>query len=331
MRDDEGDPVSIVQEGRLAWTGGQYTVFRACLGVCLLIQFALLGPQGAGGWSREPWVGKGMLVVSSGLSILLAIGWRDRAAAVILCAAWAVQLVRSPLSSIPGAPYFVCLLLAHAAMPPAPFGSVAAVGRVDPKGDWRFPPFLWVAAWLLLLGMHLWSVLSVDVAELSISTGISLGMGMVILHFFTFNPAWVKPLVARGPETLFYDGGCGLCHRAVRFVLAEDFREDAFVFAPLHGETFERMVPPERRAELPDSIVVVTEDGRVLTRSSAVIHILRRLGGLWRVIAEVARFVPAVVRDAAYDFIARIRSRIFAKPTDVCPVLPPSLRDRMAP
>jgi hypothetical protein len=46
---------------------------------------------------------------------------------------------------------------------------------------------------------------------------------MVMLHFFTFDPAWVKPFGAE-TEMIFYDGHCGLCHRAVRFVLAEDRR-----------------------------------------------------------------------------------------------------------
>ena len=39
-------------------------------------------------------------------------------------------------------------------------------------------------------------------------------------------------------EIIFYDGHCGLCHAAVRFVVARDDREEGFVFAPLGGETF---------------------------------------------------------------------------------------------
>jgi predicted DCC family thiol-disulfide oxidoreductase YuxK len=32
--------------------------------------------------------------------------------------------------------------------------------------------------------------------------------------------------------------------------------------------------------------------------------------------------------NAGYDFIARIRYRLFARPDDVCPILPKHLRDR---
>ncbi|HZH02738.1 MAG TPA: DCC1-like thiol-disulfide oxidoreductase family protein [Myxococcaceae bacterium] len=39
---------------------------------------------------------------------------------------------------------------------------------------------------------------------------------------------------ASDSDILFYDGGCGLCHRAVRFVLARD-PAGRFRFAPLGG------------------------------------------------------------------------------------------------
>ena len=42
--------------------------------------------------------------------------------------------------------------------------------------------------------------------------------------------------------TIFYDGDCGLCHRAVRVVLAADPEGRAFRFAPLGGETFRALM-----------------------------------------------------------------------------------------
>lgn len=133
------------------------------------------------------------------------------------------------------------------------------------------------------------------------------------------------------PEVLFYDGGCGLCHRAVRFVLRADREGRAFRFAPLGGRTFDERVPPAVRAGLPDSIVVRTAEGALLTRSAAAIHVLRRLGGGWRWAAGLLAAVPRGVRDAGYDFVARIRFRLFARPDDACPVVPPALRGRFLP
>ena len=127
---------------------------------------------------------------------------------------------------------------------------------------------------------------------------------------------------------LFYDGHCALCHRAVRFVLRHDRAGTAFRFAPLQGPTFQARVPAERRAGLPDSIVVLTSDGSLLVRSNAFLHILRRLGGGWKALAGVLRIIPRSLRDFVYDFIARVRFRVFGTRRDWCPVVPPEQRAR---
>jgi predicted DCC family thiol-disulfide oxidoreductase YuxK len=130
---------------------------------------------------------------------------------------------------------------------------------------------------------------------------------------------------------LFYDGHCGLCHGAVKFVLKRDRTGRAFRFAPLQGSTFDASVPAERRANLPDSIIVLTNDGSLLARSDAVLHVLRRLGGGWKCLAIVFAVIPRIVRDAAYNFIARIRYGVFGKRDDLCPIMPPDLRARFDP
>ena len=130
---------------------------------------------------------------------------------------------------------------------------------------------------------------------------------------------------------LFYDGHCGLCHRAVKFVLRHDPDGRAFRFAPLQGDTFQALVPPHRRAGLPDSVVILTRDGALLVRSNAFLHIFRELGGGWSVLAGMLQIIPRFVRDAVYDFIARIRYRVFGRRDDWCPVTPPELRARFDP
>ena len=132
------------------------------------------------------------------------------------------------------------------------------------------------------------------------------------------------------PEILFYDGGCGLCHRAVRFVLAAD-RAERFLFAPLQGATFRQRIPEPDRLLLPDSLVLQTTQGQLLTRSAAVLQILTRLGGPWRLLAAVGSLVPRPVRDALYNFVAGIRFRLFARPDDFCPLVPKERRARFLP
>jgi predicted DCC family thiol-disulfide oxidoreductase YuxK len=132
-------------------------------------------------------------------------------------------------------------------------------------------------------------------------------------------------------ETLFYDGHCGLCHRAVKFVLRHDRDGTLFRFAPLQGPTFEAAVPAGQRATLPDSMVMRTLDGRLLLKSDAWLHIMRRLGGVWKLIAVVCGVIPRPIRDWGYDFVAAVRFRIFGRREDLCPLIPPELRRRFDP
>ena len=131
-------------------------------------------------------------------------------------------------------------------------------------------------------------------------------------------------------EIVFYDGTCGLCHGAVRFVLKHD-RRSRFRFAPLGGLTYRSEIPPERRRSLPDSLVVMAENGSIRTRSDGVLHILRALGSGWGVLAGVGAVVPRPLRDAVYDGVARVRRRLFRRPPELCPVVPEEVRDRFLP
>lgn len=147
-------------------------------------------------------------------------------------------------------------------------------------------------------------------------------------RFLTFNSAWPPSLKAGTVDTVFYDGHCGLCHRTVRFLLARDHDGERFRFAPLDSEAFRTSFSERERSEFPESLIVHTGAGEVLTRSTASLYLLRRLGGLWRLLSELLLLVPLGMRDAIYDRIARRRHRLFAAPMEACPLIPPELRSR---
>ena len=140
-------------------------------------------------------------------------------------------------------------------------------------------------------------------------------------------------MLQAAPETeyIFYDGHCGLCHRAVKFALKHDRTGSAFRFAPLQGETIKSLLSSEQRSALPDSFVVLTRDGTLLTRSNASLHVMQRLGGAWKLLANTLSLIPQALRDVVYDFVARVRYRVFGRQDDLCPVLPPDLRARFDP
>ncbi|HJY77741.1 MAG TPA: DCC1-like thiol-disulfide oxidoreductase family protein [Burkholderiales bacterium] len=150
---------------------------------------------------------------------------------------------------------------------------------------------------------------------------------MLLFHLLTFDPAWLKARRAAATETIFYDGTCGFCHRVVRFTLAEN-PDARFQFAPLQGAHFAAALSDKVRAALPDSFVVVTEDGLVLLKSEAVIHLLQRLGGLWLPAAWLLASLPRALRDAGYDIVGRARQRLYRRPASLCPIVTPALRRR---
>lgn len=321
------------------WTGGQYSAWRAVLGAALATHLAGLLPS-AGSFGVAL-----LLVAGVALALCLAVGFAARAAAALL----ALGALYS------GSLFLFTALAAPVLAPGRPYGSIAARGRVNPGGDWSLPPAVYTGAWLALALAHAWAgyahlrsfwgLCGLAFAPLALVAParpwIWLGAGILVLaglmerslailvlHGLTFDPAWLPPRRDASPATLFYDGTCGLCHRAVRFVLAEDRDGRGFRYSPLGSDTFLRLVPPAERAELPDSLVVVTPDGRVRSRSAALREIGFRLGGLWRVLAAAAGLVPAGLLDRVYDWIARMRSGMFARPEDSCPILPPDLRNR---
>jgi len=74
--------------------------------------------------------------------------------------------------------------------------------------------------------------------------------------------------------------------------------------------------------------VLRTSEGKLLTRARGVLHLMERLGGCWRILAIIARLVPAKLLDKLYDDVARIRYRLFQQPSEACPLVGPELRKR---
>lgn len=177
-----------------------------------------------------------------------------------------------------------------------------------------------------------WAVaLAVSALVLALAGWWWAWLGCVAGFALSFDPRWLprhaRPADAE-PELVFYDGDCGFCHKGVRRLANADADSGLFRFAPLAGRTAEKTLTPAQRDALPDSIVVRTEVGKLLTRSDAVAHLCDRLGGRYRAAAWMLRLVPRPVRDFAYDRVAAVRHRLATKPGGACPMMPPGLRER---
>ena len=110
---------------------------------------------------------------------------------------------------------------------------------------------------------------------------------------------------------VLFDGVCNLCQRSVQFILSRD-RTGKFRFASLQGPAGQALL---QRSGLPadhlDSFVLI-DNGKVYTRSSGALRVLRWLGGAWSLL-YIFWIVPKPLRDWIYDQVARRRYRWFGK------------------
>jgi predicted DCC family thiol-disulfide oxidoreductase YuxK len=107
---------------------------------------------------------------------------------------------------------------------------------------------------------------------------------------------------------VFFDGVCTLCNIFIDLLFRLD-KKQVFLVASLQGETF-RQVRGTSEQKL-DSIVL-WHQGQFYYKSEAVIKICSLLGGIWN-LATLAKIIPLVLRDAAYDFVARNRYKWFGQ------------------
>jgi predicted DCC family thiol-disulfide oxidoreductase YuxK len=126
---------------------------------------------------------------------------------------------------------------------------------------------------------------------------------------------------------LFFDGDCAFCSRLVRRVVAFDRHQRVF-FAPLQGKLAAGLDLSGHAAKTGGTMVLMREsDGRIFTRSDALIELARALGGGWR-LTRLARFIPKSLRDTVYGWIADNRYR-FVRKNDVCTIGDPEVRKRL--
>lgn len=137
-----------------------------------------------------------------------------------------------------------------------------------------------------------------------------------------------------GNPIFLYDGVCGLCNRAVQFILWHD-RKERFRFASLQSEFAKRALARHGAdaANLGTVYVIFNCDSaeggeeELLARSDAALFVLKELGGIWRFAAGLMGLLPRALRDWAYNGIARNRYRIFGK-YESCPLPDVAVRAR---
>jgi predicted DCC family thiol-disulfide oxidoreductase YuxK len=100
---------------------------------------------------------------------------------------------------------------------------------------------------------------------------------------------------------LLYDGVCGVCNRVVQFIPLRDHRA-TIRFAPLQSAFASRILTRHNLnpRDLDTIYVGVNPESSEevsLSRSDAVLCVLKQLGSIWRSFAFLLQLLPRVLRD----------------------------------
>lgn len=124
---------------------------------------------------------------------------------------------------------------------------------------------------------------------------------------------------------ILYDGECGFCNKAVRFMLKHD-PAGRFRFASNRTDVGKSLLRQHGLPETNVGSIVLIEGDKHWTKSSATLRIARGLKWPWPVFYAGA-IVPRAVRDWAYEVFARNRYKWFGKPA-ACALPTPAERSR---
>ncbi len=113
---------------------------------------------------------------------------------------------------------------------------------------------------------------------------------------------------------VLYDGKCYLCSGSVMFILKREKREGEFRFASLQSKIANELLGEQQELKSRDDSgsVVLIENEKIYTHSTAALRIARKLRRGWQLLYGFI-IVPRFIRDGVYNWIARNRFRWFGK------------------
>ncbi|MDQ3320944.1 MAG: thiol-disulfide oxidoreductase DCC family protein [Acidobacteriota bacterium] len=124
---------------------------------------------------------------------------------------------------------------------------------------------------------------------------------------------------------ILFDGVCNFCNGSVNFIIERD-PEKHFKFAPLQSEVGEKLLRDNGVDKIETDSVVLIEDGKVYTRTTAALRIARKLSGYWSWFYGFT-VVPSFIRDVFYKLFAKYRYKMFGK-QEACMLPSPEVRER---
>ena len=126
-------------------------------------------------------------------------------------------------------------------------------------------------------------------------------------------------------RVIVFDGICNWCNTWVNFTLARDPHRK-FKFGTLQSQPAQQILKALHLIADDFETFLLLERGRVYTKSTAALRIVRQLSGLWPLL-YVGIAIPRPLRDAVYDYVAQRRYRWMGK-SETCRIPTSAERER---
>ena len=124
---------------------------------------------------------------------------------------------------------------------------------------------------------------------------------------------------------LLFDVVCNFCNGSVNFIIERD-KIGYFKFAPLQSEIGQKLLDEYKIDKENTDSVILIEDEKVYTHSTAALRVARRLDGFWKYFYAFI-IMPRPIRDFFYKLFAKNRYRLFGK-QDACMLPTAAIRAR---
>jgi predicted DCC family thiol-disulfide oxidoreductase YuxK len=126
------------------------------------------------------------------------------------------------------------------------------------------------------------------------------------------------------PVVLF-DGVCNFCNGAVNFTIRQD-KNKVIRFAPLQSAAGQQLLQQYGLPQQDFKSFYFIEAGTAYSSSTAALRVCRYYPWYWQWV-QVFWIIPAFIRNAVYNLIARNRYKLFGQ-KDTCMVPTPDISQR---
>lgn len=122
---------------------------------------------------------------------------------------------------------------------------------------------------------------------------------------------------------VLFDGVCNFCNNQINFIIRHD-NKDYFRFAALQSDIGKKILA-DHGILMPDlDTFILVENNKTYNRTTAALHIAKKLNGLWPVMYAFI-IVPPFIRDIVYKIISKNRYKWWGE-KESCMIPTPEVR-----